>query len=130
MTTGANSPADGLADAFDLCGIEELQRYGAMAFSFRHEERGNHDVGVFWDGEAVYAIDNWCPHADGFLHEGDISKRRVICPIHHAVFDLESGYCVNRFTWDVYAYRAEVRDGRVWVHLPGEEPRGRTMHRS
>ena len=112
-----------LADAFDLCGFEELKKRGAMAFPFRHKELGNHAVAVFWDGEGVYAIDDWCPHAEGFLHDGDIHKRKVTCPAHQADFDLLTGRCVNYYTYDTLAFKAEVRDGRVWVHLPNEEPR-------
>ena len=78
-------------------------------------------MGVFWDGEEVFAINDWCPHADAFLHAGDIFRRRVVCPLHNATFDLKTGECVDRFTYDVRVYESEVRDGRVWVHLPGEE---------
>jgi len=129
MTDGIAPPPDALADAFDLCALEELKKHKAMAFSFRHRSRGNHDVGLFWDGETVYAIDNWCPHADAFLHEGEISKGQVICPVHYAVFSLQTGRCVNWYTWDVMAYKTEVRDGRVWVHLPNEESRHRVLRR-
>ena len=129
MAREATPSTSGLANAFDLCDLEELKQHGAMAFSFRHKQRGNHDVGVFWDGETIYAIDNWCPHADAFLHEGDISTGRVVCPVHYAVFDLQTGHCLNYYTWDVRAYETEVRDGRVWVHLPDEESRDRVLRR-
>jgi len=116
------APADAdLADAFDLCSLDELKSMGAMAFTFRHKERGVHDVAVFWDGEAVYAIDDWCTHADGFLHQGEIRRRKVICPVHQAPFDLLTGFCTDRSVPDTRAYKTQVRDGRAWVHLPNEE---------
>ena len=108
--------------AFNVCGFEELKQVGAIAVTFRSPEHGVHDVGVFWDGEATYTIENSCPHAFGFLHAGDIQHRKVICPVHAAVFDLETGQCLDGFTYDTKAYATEVRDGRVWVHLAGEEP--------
>ena len=111
-----------LSGAFDVCSLEELQQLGGLSRTFRHPERGLHDVGIFWDGEAAYALDDWCPHADAFLHAGDIRRRRVACPLHHAVFDLQSGQCLDGYTFDVRAYRTQVRNGRVWVHLPDEEP--------
>jgi len=108
------------AGFFDLCSVSELTNKGALSFSFVHDERGRHDVGVFWDGESIYSIDNWCPHADGFLHQGEIQRRKVICPVHQAVFDLLTGRCLDYYTHDVRAYEVKVEDGRVWVHLPNE----------
>ena len=110
-----------LSDAFDVCSFAELKSMEAMAFTFRHRERGVHDVAVFWDGESVYSLNDWCTHADGFLNQGEIRRRKVICPIHGAPFDLLTGRCIDRTVNDTRAYKAEVRDGRVWVHLPDEE---------
>ena len=106
----------------DLCSIADVTNKGAISFSFIHDERGRHDVGVFWDGESIYSIDNWCPHADGFLHQGEILTRRVICPIHQAVFDLLTGRCLDYYTHDVQAYEVRLENGRVWGHLPNEHP--------
>ena len=126
MSTQPTDTDKDLVGAFDVCGLEELKKLGAMSFKFSHKERGRHDVGVFWDGEGVYAIDDWCPHADGSLHLGEVHPGRVVCPVHEAVFDLTTGRCLDYFTFDIRAYQAEVRDGRVWVHLPDEEPVQRT----
>ena len=45
----------------------------------------------------------------------------MICPSHAAVFDLDTGECLDRFAEDTEAYKVEVKDDRVWVHAPGEE---------
>jgi nitrite reductase/ring-hydroxylating ferredoxin subunit len=121
-TEGPHSGTGDLADAYDVCAFDDLKLNGALSFTFRRKDKSRHGIGVFWDGEEVYAIDNLCPHGDAFLHAGDIIKRRVICPLHRAVFDLRSGECLTRFTNDVETHTAEVRDDRVWVHLPGEIP--------
>ena len=114
---------------FAVCDFEQLKKVGAISVTFRSPERSVaeypwrvHDVGVFWDGETAYAIEDSCPHAFGFLHQGDIQRRKVICPVHAATFDLETGQCLDGFTRDTKAYATKVRDGRVWVHMPGEEP--------
>ena len=130
MDAGSTPRNEPQKSMFDLCSLEEIKRSGGMAFSFRHKERGNHDVGLFWDGTDIYAIDNWCPHADGFLHEGEISEKRVICPIHHAIFDLTNGRCTNHVTWDVRYFKTEIIDGRVWIDLPDEESGTRVLRRS
>lgn len=114
---------------FDVCDFEHLKKVGALSVTFRSPDQSIsehpwkvHDIGVFWDGEAAYAIENSCPHAFGFLHAGDIQHRKVVCPVHAAVFDLQTGQCLDGFTYDTRAYRTEVRDGRVWLHVPGEAP--------
>ena len=92
-----------------------------MRFEFSHPKHGRHEIGVFWDGEAAYALDNYCPHEFGMLSGGFIEPRQVVCPLHAAVFDLKTGECLDRFTVDTTAYETTVRDGRVWVNAPDEQ---------
>ena len=114
------------ADEFDLCSLEELQERGTLTFEFLHPDRrvGRHRIGLFWDGEATYALEAFCPHEGALLTWGFVEKGEVVCPLHMAVFDLKTGECVDRFTYDTDAYETEVRDGRVWVRAPGEERTG------
>ena len=116
----SNSMAAPNADEFDLCDLEELKRAGVIAFPFSHPTFGMHDIGLFWDGQEVYALENSCPHMFGFLTEGVVEPGQVICPLHGAVFSLATGECLDRYTIDTTVYPIEVRDGRVWVHAPGE----------
>ncbi len=105
---------------FDLCSLEELQGRSAMGFLFVHPRFGKHEIGVFWDGESVFALENYCPHEGGMLTHGFIEPGEVICPLHAAVFDLRTGECLDKYTTDTTAYEAEVLDGRVWVTAPGQ----------
>ena len=107
-------------DRFELCDLEALQEKGALAFEFLHPKTGRHEIGVFWDGKDVYALENYCTHEGAMLSYGFIEPGEVICPLHSAVFDLKTGECLDKFTSDTVAYEAEVRDGRVWVVAPGE----------
>jgi len=47
------------------------------------------------DGEAVVAIDAWCPHLDGPLWEGSAASGEIACPWHRWRFSLRTGLC----TW-------------------------------
>ena len=107
-------------DEFELISLDELKRLKGKAFDFRHPSFGLHGIAVFWDGEAVHALEDSCPHLFGSLAEGMIRKGEVSCPLHGAQFDLATGKCVDLYTIDTTAYRAEVRDGMVWVQAPGE----------
>jgi nitrite reductase/ring-hydroxylating ferredoxin subunit len=110
------------ADAFDLCALEDLKAKGALRFEFLHPKDGRHEVGVFWDGEVAYAIENYCPHEFGLLSYGFVEQGQVTCPLHAAIFDLKTGECLDKYTYDTIAYDTEVRGDRVWVSLPGEQP--------
>ena len=114
-----SSPAS--PDEFDLCSLEELQSRGAMAFEFEHPRMGRHEIAVFWDGAQTGALDNYCPHEGAMLSFGAIDPGEVVCPLHGAVFDIKTGECLDRYTWDARSFETEVRDGRVWVKAPGEQ---------
>ncbi len=117
--TASNSDELG-SDEFDLVDLDTLKQKVGLAFPFKHPSFGAHDIGVFWDGENVYAIENMCPHLFGALNYGRVRTKEVTCPLHGAIFDLETGKCIDFFTVDTTTYHVEVRDGRVWVTAPGE----------
>ena len=108
------------SEEFDLCSLDDLKGRTAMAFEFQHPKRGRHEIAVFWDGQQTGALDNYCPHEGAMLNHGFIEPGEVICPIHAAVFDIKTGECLDKYTWDAQAYETEVREGRVWVKAPGE----------
>ena len=110
-----------VADCFDVCALEEIQARKAMGFRFRHPQRGVHDIDLFWDGQAVHAIEDVCPHGLTSLLNGDIVPGEIVCPAHGAVFDLKTGRCVDGYTDDTQAYEVLIRDGRVHIVAPGEE---------
>lgn len=50
------------------------------------------EVAVFRTKEdEVFALINKCPHRGGPLSEGIVSGRKVACPLHNWVIDLNSG---------------------------------------
>ena len=107
-------------DEFDLCALDELRAKEALAFDFEHPRFGRHEIALFWDGERVGALDNYCPHEGAMLSHGVVEPGQVVCPLHAAVFDVATGECLDRYTDDAQSYEAVVRDGRVWVRAPGE----------
>jgi nitrite reductase/ring-hydroxylating ferredoxin subunit len=77
-------------------------------------------IALFNVNDKLYALGNRCSHARGPLSEGKIETSEdtctVTCPWHYAKYDLTSGAVVDGVAnAPVRAYRAEVRDGMIYV---------------
>ena len=102
-----------------LCTLDDLQERGVLVVAFEHPKYRKWEMAVFWDGERTGALDNYCPHQGAMLSYGLIEPGQVICPLHSAIFDIVTGECLDRYTYDTTAYETVVRNGEVWAHLPG-----------
>lgn len=73
------------------------------------------------DGE-VYAVGGKCTHYGGPLGKGLCAGGLLMCPWHHARFDVRTGEAVGAPALNpVPVYRVRERDGRLFVEGP-EEP--------
>ncbi len=84
---------------------------------------GRHGIAVFPSSvsDAVYAVDNRCPHMGFPLHKGSVADGILTCHWHHARFDLESGGTFDPWADDVQTYPTIIEDGIVYVDA---RPRG------
>jgi thiamine pyrophosphate-dependent acetolactate synthase large subunit-like protein/nitrite reductase/ring-hydroxylating ferredoxin subunit len=73
------------------------------------------------------ALDNRCPHQGGPLGEGSIEKGWLRCPWHGYDYDPLEGRPPEGFSDAPACFATEVRDDGVYVELPADEPRGRTV---
>ncbi|WP_062014210.1 FAD-dependent oxidoreductase [Aureimonas sp. AU4] len=103
----------------DLCALADLPSDGLSEVAV-----GDLKILLARDGERVLATGATCTHKGAPLKNGQRIGNRVICPWHHAIFDLETGDhreppgqgCLARF-------EATVQNGRVLVELPdGAKP--------
>jgi nitrite reductase (NADH) small subunit len=68
--------------------LADIPRLGA-----RTVETPLGEVAVFRTAEdEVFALINRCPHKGGPLSEGIVHGRKVACPLHNWVIDLNSGH--------------------------------------
>ena len=103
----------------EICDLEELQRDGVKVVAVE-----GRTVALFWHQDAVWAVDNRCPHMGFPLSQGTVADGILTCHWHHAKFDLAGGCTFDPFADDVASFRAEVRDGAVWLDPePVEEER-------
>jgi nitrite reductase/ring-hydroxylating ferredoxin subunit len=84
---------------------------------------GRHGIAVFASSvtDAVYAVDNRCPHMGFPLHKGSVADGILTCHWHHARFDLTSGGTFDPWADDVQTYEVVIDDGVVYVD---PRPRG------
>lgn len=92
--------------------LAELKEAGCKTISLN-----GRTVALFAYGDAVYAVDNRCPHMGFPLDRGTVQDGILTCHWHHARFDLESGGTFDQFADDVPTFPVEIRDGEVWVDL-------------
>ncbi|MCB8836199.1 FAD-dependent oxidoreductase [Aurantimonas sp. VKM B-3413] len=102
----------------DVCALDDIPETGVREFEVTETR-----ILFVRSGDAVFATGAICPHKGAPLKNGTRVGNHLICPWHHAQFDLTTGDhiqppgqgCLARFTvW--------VEDGRVLVDLP-EHPR-------
>lgn len=76
-----------MMDWIDIGTMADIPRLGA-----RTVETALGQVAVFRTGDdEVFALINKCPHKNGPLSEGIVMGRKVACPLHNWVIDLNSG---------------------------------------
>lgn len=79
-------------------------------------------------GGEFHAVGATCPHYGAPLAEGALCGTRVVCPWHHAAFDVTSGRLEEPPALDgLVRYDVRVEGGRVLVRVP-EEARDRRTH--
>ncbi len=67
------------------------------------------------DEETVFATTNTCPHKGGPLAEGIVHDRKVTCPLHNWVFDLETGEALGADEGRIETFAAKVEAGRILI---------------
>ena len=78
-------------------------------------------------GDDFHAVSPTCPHYGAPLVEGTLCGTRVMCPWHHACFNVTTGDLEEPPALDALeSYRVRVHDGRVYATLPAEQQDRRT----
>ena len=74
------------------------------------------DIAVFRTaGDEVFALENRCPHKGGPLSDGIVHGRKVACPLHNWIINLEDGEATGADKGATRRYPVRLQDGRVHV---------------
>lgn len=79
-------------------------------------------LALFLYQEAVFALDDRCPHHEGQLSLGRMENGEAICPLHGWNFDLATGISPYNPNDRIATYPARVNAGRVEVDASAVPP--------
>lgn len=106
-----------------LIDLDELAEGRVATVTIGHES-----LCVTRTAEGGYGcLGNACPHQGGPLGEGSIERGWLRCPWHGYDYSPKNGVPPEGFDDAPTAHRTEVRDDGVYVALPVETPRERTV---
>lgn len=80
------------------------------------ELEGNHYLIANIDGN-FFAVSNQCSHLHAPLSGGELKGRIVVCPKHHASFDLITGKAQTLHGHDLQVYEVKVEENRLLLEL-------------
>jgi NADPH-dependent 2,4-dienoyl-CoA reductase/sulfur reductase-like enzyme/nitrite reductase/ring-hydroxylating ferredoxin subunit len=64
--------------------------------------------------DQYYVTDAYCPHYGAPLEHGIISDKKIMCPWHHAVFNVKTGHVSEPPSIEnLKYYRLDIRDGNI-----------------
>ena len=95
------------------CRVEDIPRLGARVVN---SPQG--DIAVFRNAEdEVFALADRCPHKGGPLSQGIVFGRRVACPLHNWVIQLEDGCAAAPDEGCAGHYEVKVEADQVFIKI-------------
>src|SRR6201991_4685038 len=87
---------------------------------------GEDGVLLVRSGSEIFAIEPSCSHYHGPLAEGLVVGESVLCPWHHACFDLRTGEAVRAPALSpLSVWKVEQREGRIFVTQKQDVPKAK-----
>lgn len=105
-----------------LCNISEFPADGRNSFKINDKE-----IAVFKIDNFYYGISRKCTHMGGNLAKGKLDGKIVICPLHGARYDLESGDLVQQVgpvagllkkAKSTQTYKIWAENELLWIEIP------------
>jgi nitrite reductase (NADH) small subunit len=102
-----------MSNWIEIGALKDIPRLGS-----RVVRAASGNIAVFrTENDEVFALDDRCPHKGGPLSQGIVHNRRVTCPLHNFVIELESGKAVAPDEGCTHSHPAKVENGIVWLSV-------------
>lgn len=96
--------------------VTDIPKLGA-----RVVQTSNGDIAVFRTADdEIFALRDKCPHKGGPLSQGIVHGKRVTCPLHNWVLELEDGKAVAPDEGCAAKYPVKVEQGIIFLALKNE----------
>lgn len=96
--------------------LEDIPRQGS-----RVVQTSSGEIALFRSvDDQVFALNNKCPHKGGPLSQGIVHGKRVTCPLHSWVIDLESGVAVAPDEGCAHRHEVRVAHGVLFLEVRTE----------
>jgi len=77
---------------------------------------GDEEIVLCRVGEEVFALHNWCTHADARLCEGTLIEYELKCPLHEGKFDVRSGKALcDPVETDIRTFSVRVLGANIYA---------------
>ena len=101
-----------------VAALADIPRLGSLVV-----RKGQLNIALFrTEDDAVFALQDKCPHKGGPLSQGIVHGCKVTCPLHSTIIDLATGTAIAPDEGQVRTLPAKVEDGLVWLDVT--EPAG------
>jgi nitrite reductase (NADH) small subunit len=105
-------------DWLDVGALDDIPRRGGRVV---RTPRGC--IAVFRAADdAVFALDDRCPHKGGPLSDGIVHGHAVTCPLHNRVFAMATGEAQGSDEGRVRTHAVRVAEGRILLDAAALRP--------
>jgi len=102
-----------VVDWIEVGNIEDIPKLGA-----RVVETAQGDVALFRTvDDDVFALHDECPHKQGPLSQGIVHGKRVTCPLHNWVIELDNGEAVAPDQGRTACFPIKIDAGKILLSL-------------
>jgi len=100
-------------DWLHICNLQDIPAQGARVL-----ETVFGDIAIFRNqADEVFALRDRCPHKGGPLSQGIVHGRRVACPLHNWIIELDSGEAVAPDVGCAQRFEVKLEQGEVYLGL-------------
>ena len=72
--------------------------------------------------DGLFAVNDRCTHQAALLSGGRIRRGAIMCPLHGARFEVDTGKCICSAYRDLRTFALQIENGMIRICVPDEQP--------